>query len=122
MRVSASMWKAWLSCRLPPRSRRWRSVRPEETGIGAHPERRASCASVWKRWMPPISPNSFAAISTPIPLLGQKLGGELADEAGELLVEIGDRAGQLPNATDHVTHDPHPDLGRGRRAAGGGRP
>jgi hypothetical protein len=55
MRVSASMWKAWLSCRLPPRSRRWRSVRPEETGIGAHPERRASCASVWKRWMPPIA-------------------------------------------------------------------
>ena len=30
------MWIAWFSCRLPPRSRRWRSVRPDETGIGAH--------------------------------------------------------------------------------------
>jgi hypothetical protein len=48
-------------------------------------------------------------------------------EASELrvgleAVDAADRAGQLPNATDHVTHDPHPDLGRGRRAAGGGRP
>src|SRR5450755_3140634 len=43
------MWIAWLSWRLPPGSRRWRSVRPEETGIGAQPEMRASWASLVNR-------------------------------------------------------------------------
>ena len=38
--VSTRLWviamtrSARLSCRLPPRSRRWRSWRPEDTGIG----------------------------------------------------------------------------------------
>lgn len=34
-----------LSCRLPPRSRRWRCLRPEETGTGATLAWRAKLAS-----------------------------------------------------------------------------
>jgi hypothetical protein len=47
-------------------SRRYRSDRPQETGNGAHPARRASRASELKRSIT-ISPMRFAASSTPIP-------------------------------------------------------
>ena len=42
-------WMVALIWRLPPRSRRWRLVLPELTGIGATPAARASLASVAKR-------------------------------------------------------------------------
>ena len=42
-------------------------MRPEDAGIGAAPESRASLASLAKRAMPAISPISLAAISVPQP-------------------------------------------------------
>lgn len=47
---------ARLSWRLPPRSRRWRSVRPDETGIGATPASLGMCASLLKRSAPAVCP------------------------------------------------------------------
>ena len=47
----------------------------------------------------------------PDSLLCQELWCELSHQAGELLIQFGDRAGQLADATDHVAGDPHPDLG-----------
>ena len=47
----------------------------------------------------------------PDPSFGQQLGRDLSDEPGELLVELGDRAGQLPDPADHVARDPDPDVG-----------
>jgi hypothetical protein len=40
-------------------------------------------------------------------LLGQQLRRDLPDEAGELLVELGDRSRQFPDAEDHVARDLH---------------
>ena len=65
---------AQLSWRLPPRSRRWRLVLPEEAGIGAAPPVRASLASVAKRSAPAISPISFAAVSGPQPRSASSCG------------------------------------------------
>jgi hypothetical protein len=58
---------AVLIWRLPPRSRRWRLVLPELTGIGAMPPARASLASLAKRWAPAISPISLPAVNGPKP-------------------------------------------------------
>src|SRR5215207_6558444 len=58
---------AVLIWRLPPRSRRWRLVLPELTGIGAMPPAQASLASLEKRWAPAISPTSLPAVSGPKP-------------------------------------------------------
>ena len=40
----AMRWRTRLSCRLPPRLRRWRSELPDQTGIGAVPLWRAKAA------------------------------------------------------------------------------
>jgi hypothetical protein len=53
--------------RLPPRSRRWRLVLAELTGIGATPAARASLASLANLPAPAISPTSLAAVSGPKP-------------------------------------------------------
>jgi hypothetical protein len=63
----ATRWMAVLIWRLPPRSRRWRLVLPELTGIGAMPPARASLASLAKRWAPAISPISLPAVNGPKP-------------------------------------------------------
>jgi hypothetical protein len=63
----ATLWMAVLIWRLPPRSRRWRLVLPELTGIGAMPPARASLASLAKRWAPAISPISLPAVNGPKP-------------------------------------------------------
>ena len=55
-------WRAQLSWRLPPRSRRWRWCLPELASRGATPAWRASCASVGKRSIGPISQSSLAAL------------------------------------------------------------
>src|SRR6188472_2570598 len=52
---------AALIWRLPPRSSRWRSVRPELTGMGDKPAARASLASLEKRAAPAISPTRTAS-------------------------------------------------------------
>lgn len=58
---------AAFSWRLPWRSKRWRSVRPEEAGIGAQPAKWASWASEAKRLAPAISPISLPAVSEATP-------------------------------------------------------
>ena len=59
--------RAQLSWRLPPRSRRWRWCLPELASRGATPAWRASCASLGKRSIGPISPSSLAALNGPQP-------------------------------------------------------
>ena len=76
--VTARRCSAQLSWRLPPRSRRWRSVRPEDAGIGAAPQVRANLASVENRSIPAISPISFAAVSTPQPCSASSCGARRA--------------------------------------------
>ena len=97
---------AALIWRLPPRSRRWRSVRPELTGIGARPAARASLASVAKRAAPAISPTSFAAVSGPNPGSIEQLRRDLADELGDLGFQRVDRLGQLAQTAQLVAGDP----------------
>ena len=64
-RERAMMWIARLSCRSPPRCRRWRWVLPELAGIGAVPAWRAKHASVGKRWAPAVWPMMIAAVTGP---------------------------------------------------------
>ena len=66
-RESAMMWIARLSCRLPPRCRRWRWVLPDEAGIGAVPACRAKCPSLGKRCAPAVWPMMIAAVMVPQP-------------------------------------------------------
>src|SRR5579859_6842466 len=60
-------WRAQLSWRLPPRSRRWRLCLPELASRGATPAWRASWASDRKRSTGPISQSSLAAVRPPQP-------------------------------------------------------
>src|SRR5438105_10829532 len=69
---------AALIWRLPPRSSRWRSVRPELTGMGAKPAARASFASLAKRAAPAISPTGLAAVSGPKPGSSSSCGATCA--------------------------------------------
>ena len=105
--VIAMRWRAQLSWRLPPRSRRWRWCLPELAWSGATPPWRASCASVRKRSIGPISESSFAAVEG-------AAAGELEQRRRESLrqrlqfaVELDDRAGQRAAAAER---------GRGRCA------
>ena len=112
-------WMAALTWRLPPRSRRWRLVRPELTGIGARPAARASLASVAKRSAPAISPTSLAAVSGPNPGSAEQLRRDPGDELGDLGLERFDRLGQLAQAAQLVAGDPdaHRLLGPGQAPA-----
>src|SRR4051794_19597845 len=107
---------AALIWRLPPGSRRWRWVLPELAGIGATPAARASLAAVAKRWPPAISPTSLAAISGPNPGSVSSWRRELADEFGDLALELADRERELAQAAQLVACDPdaHRLLGAGQ--------
>src|SRR4249919_1188181 len=96
---------AVLIWRLPPRSRRWRLVLPELTGIGATPAARASLASLEKRPAPATSPTSLAAVKGPNPGLGQQLRRDRGNERGDLSLERFDGPGKLADATQLVTCD-----------------
>ena len=75
--VMAMRWSAALSCRLPPRHSRWRSVRPGLTGIGA--TRRAWQAGLRaKAATPAVSAMSLAAVGTPQPGRLSRLGASRA--------------------------------------------
>ncbi len=98
---------AWLSWRLPSGSRRWRSVRPELTGIGAQAPSHASCASLLNRSIPDLA-DQLRGDQRPDAGFGQQLGRHLAHEVGELGLQRVDRAGELADAADHVGGDPDP--------------
>jgi hypothetical protein len=61
VRVDAMQNCVELRCRLPPRSRRWRSMLPELALSGATPAIRANFDAAWKFWPPPVSPRAFRA-------------------------------------------------------------
>ena len=99
-------WMAALIWRLPPRSRRWRLVLPELTGIGAMPPARASLASVVKRWAPAISPIELACGQRPEAGLGEQLRRDLGDELGDLGLERVDGLRELAQVAQLVAGDP----------------
>ena len=98
--------RAQLIRRLPPRSSRWRWVRPELAWSGATPPWRASCASLWKRSIGPISAGSFAAVRPPQPGSSSSAGAVCA-HGRKLAVELADRAGQRAATADQVACDAH---------------
>ena len=98
-------WMVALIWRLPPRSRRWRLVLPELTGIGATPAARASLASVAKRWAPAISPTSLAAVSGPKPGSVSSCGAIWATRSAISALERLDRLGELADAAQLVAGD-----------------
>src|SRR3954463_6610643 len=93
---------------LPPRSRRWRLVLPELTGIGAMPPARASLASLEKRRMPAISPISLPGGQWPEAGLGQQLRGDLLDELGDLRFQGVDGHRQLAEMAQLVASVANP--------------
>ena len=117
--MTARRCSAQLSWRLPPRSRRWRWVRPEEAGIGAEPAVRASLASVAKRLTPAISPSSLAAVSDAAAAFGEQSRRERGDERGEFGFEVVDGAGELADAAQFVARDPDARALLGARQAAG---
>jgi hypothetical protein len=99
-------WMAALIWRLPPRSRRCRSVRPELTGIGASPAARASLASLAKRPAPAISPTSLAAVSGPNPGSRRSCGAICVTSAVISVSSWFDRLGELAWPAQLVARDP----------------
>src|SRR3954453_10767768 len=100
-------WIAVLSWRLPPRSRRWRLVLPELTGMGATPAARASLASVANRPAPAISPTRLGRGQRPDARLAEQLRRELRDELGDLGLECLQRGAELADAAELVAGDAH---------------
>jgi hypothetical protein len=86
----AMRWMAALIWRLPPRSRRWRSVRPELAGIGAMPAALASLASVENRSAPAIA-DELCGGQRPAAGFGDELRRGLTDEFGDLRLEFSER-------------------------------
>src|SRR3954466_9801962 len=97
-------WRGALICRLPPRSRRWRLVLPELTGIGATPAARASLASLEKRPAPATSPTSLVAVRGPKPGSVSNCGAR-GDKPGDLVLEPLDGLGELADAARLVAGD-----------------
>src|SRR3954454_16588518 len=103
--MTATRWMAALIWRLPPRSRRWRLVLPELTGIGASPAARASLASLVKRSAPAISPTSLAAVKGPNPGSLSSLRRDVRDQLGDLRLERTNRLGELVQPAQLVASD-----------------
>ena len=92
MRVKAMEESARLSRRSPPRLRRWRSVFPEDAGMGQVPESDAKAAS--ERIRPPWdqATRMTAALTVPMPIIQELGGSRSGNQSGELLFV----ASQLP--------------------------
>ena len=98
-------WMVALIWRLPPRSRRWRLVLPELTGIGATPAARASLASLEKRSAPATSPTSLAAVRGPKPGSVSSCGATVATSPAISALERLDGLGELADAAQLVAGD-----------------
>ena len=99
-------WMAALIWRLPPRSRRWRSVLPELIGTGARPAARASLASVAKRVGAGDLADELGGGQRAAARLGDQLRCNRGHERGDLCFERVDRGGQLAQPTQLVACDP----------------
>ena len=83
--------RALLACRSPPRCSRCRSVRPEDTGIGAAPHKRAKDASERSRsGVVPGSDQQLPGGLDPDAGQGQQLGRDCGDQRGEVSVQVVD--------------------------------
>ena len=98
-------WMVALIWRLPPRSRRWRLVLPELTGIGATPAARASLASVAKRCGAGDLADELGGGQRPEAGLGEQVRRDLGDEVGDLGFERLDRLRELADAAQLVAGD-----------------
>ena len=96
-----------MSCRLPPRSSRWRCTRPELASSGATPLCRASCASVWKRSIGPISASSFAAVIAAQPGSSSSAGAVCAVRCSSSRSSVRIVAGERAAAHDQFPGDAH---------------
>ena len=99
-----------MSWRLPPRSSRWRWIRPELASRGATPLWRASWASLLKRSIGPISASSLAAVTAAQPGSSSSPGAICSDPLFEFLVELGDRAVERAAVRDELAREPHLQL------------
>ena len=98
-------WMVALIWRLPPRSRRWRLVLPELTGIGATPAARASLASVLKRCGAGDLADELGGGQRAEAGLGEQVRRDLGDQVGDLGFEGLDRLGELADAAQFVAGD-----------------
>ena len=103
------MWKAWLSWRLPPGSKRWRSVRPEETGIGAQPGDSGELRVGGEALDAGDLADQCGGGDDTEPAFDEQLWRDLVNERGELGGELADRAGEVADPADLIASDPHPD-------------
>src|SRR5262245_34153581 len=78
MRWSATTWSAQLSCRSPPRLRRWRRCLPLEASTGLVPASAAKEASLRIRPGSPLETSSCAAQTGPTPHSSSRLGASSA--------------------------------------------
>jgi hypothetical protein len=105
---TASRCRAQLSWRLPPRSSQWRSVRPEDAGIGADPAVRASFGVGREALDAGDFADQLGGGQHAAAALGQQPRRELGDQRRELALERVDRARQLADAAQLVARDLHP--------------
>ena len=98
-------WMVALIWRLPPRSRRWRLVLPELTGIGATPAARASLASLEKRLGAGDLADELGRGQGSEAGLGEQLRRDRGDEPGDLSLERLDGLGELADAAQLVARD-----------------
>ncbi len=98
-------WMVALIWRLPPRSRRWRLVLPELTGIGATPAARASLASAGEAAGAGDLADELGRGQRPEAGLGEQLRRDLGDQAGDLALERLDGLRELADAAQLVAGD-----------------
>src|SRR5690625_7537144 len=67
IRVTMAMWRARLRRRSPPRLIRWRTVFPDDAGIGLTPARLANAASERTRPGCDHAAKAMAAVTGPMP-------------------------------------------------------
>ena len=80
-------------------------MRPEDAGIGAAPESRASLASLAKRAMAGDLADQLGRDQRPAARVRGEPWRDRCDERGEFLLEAGDRAGELADAVELVARD-----------------
>lgn len=104
----AMMWRALLSWRSPPRSRRWRWRRPDETGIGATPAKAGEVAVAGKPLRASGVPDQDRRGDRPAAGLGEQARAVAAHLRGQLALELVDAARELSNPTHQLAGHAHP--------------
>src|SRR5215475_832476 len=111
MRWSATTWSAQLSCRSPPRLRRWRRCLPLEASTGLVPASAAKEASLRIRPRSPLETSSCAAQTGPTPHSSSRLGASLGDKLSECALGLRHLAREPLDTTAEPADDAVDDLG-----------